>query len=266
MFDLSFKDILALIPSFVYKRLALILTFQVAGLFIGVLLAVLVLGNNCPVCNTKYKWYKKIPILPFIFFFAKCKNCKKRMSVIYLLFPIFTSLSWGLAVRMFWSKSIVYTVAVLILISVCLCIFFNGIKAKPNDRRYLFALILPAVITAFFDVDIEVSLLFHFLALFMAFLLFLNISLISGKIKKINKVNFYDPIFAGIIGFSLGWEKFLFSLTFTVVCIIIALPIIKFKKSCKSLSYGITPFLSIGYIVSLLFGTDIIEYCIERLI
>ncbi len=266
MFDLNLKNILQLIPSFVYKRLVLIFFFQFAGLIIGVVLAVLVLGDRCPECSTKYKWYQKIPILPFIFFFAKCKNCKKRMSFVYLLLPITTSLFWGITVRMFWSKSIIYTVAVLILVSICLCMFFWGIKAKPNDKRYLLALILPAVVTAFFDVDIEVSLLFHFLALFMAFLLFLNISLISGKIKKLNSINFYDPIFAGIIGFSLGWEKFLFSLICTVVCIIIALPIIKLKKSCKNKSYGITPFLSMGYILSLLFGTNIIEICIERLI
>lgn len=51
-------------------------------------------SSHCPNCKHKLKFYELIPVISYIFLLGKCKECKKRISIIYPFFEIITGLAF----------------------------------------------------------------------------------------------------------------------------------------------------------------------------
>lgn len=47
--------------------------------------------SHCPHCKTTIAWYDNIPVLSWILLGAKCRTCKKRISLLYPLIELLTA-------------------------------------------------------------------------------------------------------------------------------------------------------------------------------
>ena len=70
-----------------------------AGSFINVVHFRLPLGKSiiypssrCTKCNCKIRWFDNIPLISWIFLGAKCRSCKKKISITYPLIELTTGL------------------------------------------------------------------------------------------------------------------------------------------------------------------------------
>ena len=52
--------------------------------------------SYCPNCNAKLGFFELIPILSYIFLRGKCKHCGERIRIRYLLFEIFSGITFVL--------------------------------------------------------------------------------------------------------------------------------------------------------------------------
>lgn len=68
------------------------------GSFMNVLINRLAAGekitgrSKCPKCNNQLKWYDLIPIFSFLFLKGKCRNCKEKISLQYMLVESITGI------------------------------------------------------------------------------------------------------------------------------------------------------------------------------
>ena len=42
-------------------------------------------NSHCTRCGHQLKWYELIPIVSYIFLLGKCRNCKEKISIMYLI-------------------------------------------------------------------------------------------------------------------------------------------------------------------------------------
>lgn len=84
----------------------LLIYFFLLGIIIGSFLNVVILRFNtgkttrgrsaCMSCKTKLTWRELIPVFSFLFQKGKCKNCKTKISIQYLLVEISTGILFAL--------------------------------------------------------------------------------------------------------------------------------------------------------------------------
>jgi len=47
-------------------------------------------GSLCPVCNAPIRWYDNVPVLSYIFLWGRCRSCKTKIPIRYLLVELLT--------------------------------------------------------------------------------------------------------------------------------------------------------------------------------
>ena len=45
--------------------------------------------SHCTKCGKQIKWYDLVPVFSYLFLFGKCRNCKEKISIIYIDFGDF---------------------------------------------------------------------------------------------------------------------------------------------------------------------------------
>ena len=49
-------------------------------------------GSHCPKCEKKIPWYDNIPFVSYMFLRGRCRFCKERISLIYLIVELLTAI------------------------------------------------------------------------------------------------------------------------------------------------------------------------------
>ena len=75
--------------------------FQVVGTRLPNNESIISPPSHCTNCNTRLKWYELIPVVSYIFLGGKCKHCKKKISIKYPLYEIFTGICFSLCYIVF---------------------------------------------------------------------------------------------------------------------------------------------------------------------
>lgn len=70
--------------------------------------------SHCEKCGHELKWYELIPILSFIFLGGKCKNCKTKLSWLYLFSEVFCGLLFAIS---FYSFGFSYNLLIALILS-----------------------------------------------------------------------------------------------------------------------------------------------------
>lgn len=219
--------------------------------------------SHCSNCKKVLKWYELIPVLSYIFQLGKCRNCKKHISIKYLLYELLTGICFSLAYIVFGLS--IKIIIPLTLISLLIIVIIS-------DMEYM---IIPDEIIIFGSILLIIEILF--------------INGINGFITSIiNAIMFFGVMYLiKIIGDfvfkkeSLGGGDiklmFMIGLIFNIKTIIviiflasfIALPyaiIVMFTKKEAMVAYG--PFLSLTSIALLLLNLtnisliDLINYMV----
>jgi leader peptidase (prepilin peptidase)/N-methyltransferase len=254
-------------PSFIYPASFLF------GALIGSFLNVCILripegesiaypGSHCPRCGHTVRWYDNIPILSFILLRGQCRHCHSKISWQY---PVVEALTGFLAMACFWKFSHLGIAALWFLAFVCPLLVISFIDLEhfliPDLISIPFigvGLIVRLIIVKFQSPGtVLLDSLYGILA--GAGALFL-IGKTYELIQKREGIGMGDVKLAAMIGAFLGWKAvvFVFVLSSLLGSVIGIFLMIFAKHGLRSqIPYG--PFLSLGAILQLFFGQEILR-------
>ena len=218
--------------------------------------------SHCEKCGHVLAWYELIPIFSFIFLKGKCKNCKTKLSLLYLFSEFFCGLLFAIS---FYSFGFTPELIISIILSSLLII------VTVSDVTYM---IIPDRFIVISGILILLTKL-----IFMGFSVFIN-SLLNGilafvimyLIMKLGDYIFKKETLGGadvklmfLVGISL--DPFL-SLLVIIIASMIALPIslvLLVKEREHAIPFG--PFIMIGTMIVFLTkldGLKIIKFLIGK--
>lgn len=212
-------------------------------------------SSHCMKCGHKLAWYDNIPLFSWLTLGGKCRYCKEKISAQYPIIEATNGILW---------------VAIVLLLglsihSIALCFITSGLLALSviDWRTYEIAngfhvyIGVFAAINLLFDYPNWLSYVIGF---FAVSLLLLAIYLVSGG----RAIGGGDVKLMAACGLFLGWKNVLLSLA--IGCIVGSIVhILRMKLSGANKVLAMGPYLSIGVLVSALFGNQIIAWYIGLL-
>ncbi|MCD6410787.1 prepilin peptidase [bacterium] len=254
-------------------KLFLILLIFIFGLLVGSFLNSVIyrIKNNkkivfdrskCPHCGHILNWFDLLPLLSFILLRGKCRYCQKSISWQYPLVELFTALIFILPLVFpnnflpsdiffagFWQILCYY----FLLSAVLIVIFVFDLKYYFVPDKVLF---LGILISVLFNVLIFRELL---ISKILGALLFSSFFLFQYLISKGKWIGFGDVKLGALLGFVLGWKLSLVNLFLSyLIGAIISIGLIAVQKKTLKSEIPFGPILIIGFLVSLLWGNEII--------
>ncbi|MCJ7772633.1 MAG: A24 family peptidase [Desulfobacterales bacterium] len=213
--------------------------------------------SNCPQCGSPIRFYDNIPILSYIWLKGHCRHCQKRISFRYPfveimggLFALFIYLEYGLTFEALIYYLFIVTLIIITFIDIDHQIIPDVISLPGIPICFLASFALPSV--TFID-----SLIGILAGGGSLFIVLWTYHLITG----VEGMGGGDIKLLAMIGALIGWEGVIFtifisSITGTMVGILIML---RTKKGLK-LAVPFGPFLSIGAILYVFYGSELIRW------
>jgi leader peptidase (prepilin peptidase)/N-methyltransferase len=205
--------------------------------------------SYCPNCNHKLKFLDLIPVLSYIFLGGKCRYCKKKIRIRYLLLEVFSGLVFILIAL---SKGITFESSLIDLIDLTFIYLFitgafiiAGIDKEKKvipDGLIIYELVIDALYMIFknyYHLDLFYNIV-GFLAIpLLLFIINLTINLLY---KDENKLPFGmgDIKYIAVIGLFLGLGRQLIIIVGSILLISIYY-LLKFllgKKNDKEIPFG----------------------------
>jgi len=217
-------------------------------------------GSHCPYCNEPIKAYDNIPIISYLLLKGRCRECKKPISVQYILVEGSTALcSLFLAMRFGPSASyLIYFVFISCLIVITVIdlhhqIIPDVISLPGIGAGLLASLFVPS--TTFLN-----SLLGTVLGGGSLFL----VATVYQWFFKREGMGGGDVKLLAMIGAFLGWKSVILtillgSLSGSVIGLIVM--VLKGRDFKYAIPFG--PFLSLGAVISLFYQNQIISWYLQ---
>jgi len=218
--------------------------------------------SHCDKCGHVLSWYELIPIFSFIFLKGRCRNCKTKLSILYLFSEFFCGVLFAISFYAFgFSPNLVVSIilsSLLIIVTVC-----DTTYMIIPDRFIIISGILILLIKLFF-VGLN-SFLLSLLYGLISFIIMYLIMKLGDYIFKKETLGGADVKLMFIVGICL--EPFL-SLLVIIIASMIALPISLFllvKEKEHAIPFG--PFILIGTMIvylTKLDGVKIVNFLIGK--
>lgn len=210
--------------------------------------------SYCPSCSSLIPWYCNLPLLSYLALRGKCIHCKAVISPIY---PAVELINAVLTLVCFMLYGLSLT-AIFLSIFFSLLIIVSLIDLKHQiipDGLAIAILLLGILNAAYRSVLLHDSALTYIIGLFAASVPLLILGLIypdglgGGDIKLM-----------AAAGLFTGWKLILLALfTGNIAALFYALVLFLLKKAGRKTRVPYGPFLSLGILISLLFGDRLIE-------
>ncbi|MCP3921989.1 MAG: prepilin peptidase, partial [Desulfobacterales bacterium] len=214
-------------------------------------------GSSCTLCNKKIKWYDNIPVISFIFLNRKCRFCNKKITVRYPLIELMTAISYILLYKKFGITYdfFIYVAFFSILIVVSFIDFEHGII--PNIISIPSIPIFIALSLISERIDIVDSLTGSITGFSILFLIFAFYYLLTKK----EGMGIGDVKLIALIGAAVGLKGILFTIFISsIVGTLYGFILMIFNRKGFKSSIPFGPFLSIGAIIYIMSGEEIIEW------
>lgn len=207
--------------------------------------------SHCEKCGHVLSWYEMIPIFSFIFLKGKCRNCKTKLSILYLFSEFFCGVLFAIS---FYSFGFSWNLGIcLILSSLLIIVTVSDITYMIIPDRFIIIssiLILLIKLIGFGLREFLFSLLYGIISFGIMFL-----------IMKFGEYMFKKESLGGAdvkLMFTVGicLEPFL-SLLVIIIASFIALPIslvLLVKEKEHAIPFG--PFIIIGLLIVFLTKLD----------
>jgi leader peptidase (prepilin peptidase)/N-methyltransferase len=237
------------------------------GSFLNVLIYRLPLENSfftpvrssCATCNYQLKWWQNIPVLSYILLKARCYSCKNKISIVYPIVEIITSVVTFILIKKFGFSFNTYLLIGIFYTLIVLSFIDFKYKAVP-DYLLLIVLILVLFLQ---DIFYIYMLIFAGAFILLDFVLTFYIQNIKAKITK-NKdlleqtaLGEGDIPIVAVIGGILGLDLALLAIFLSAIFAI--LPSIYNILKKDDIETPFIPFLVLGLFVSLIFGSEILS-------
>lgn len=249
-----------------------LLVAVVIGLLVGSFLAclknrlddiesILVGRSACPKCRHKLSFLDLFPVFSFVFLRGKCRYCRERISYEYPVIELLTAFITLLVFDHFGVSSISF------LLYICLCLLLVASAADIADKEvHLYLLIVGAILAAIYRLSLDISLsglagvtLGMLTAAIIPFVLFF--------VSKERWMGLGDTFFALWVGAMCGYPNSLSAIAVAFISgAVFGIILLVFKKgNKKSVAVPFGPFLAFGGVVSLIYGSNIIEFYLRLL-
>ena len=258
------------------KMIIIYILVAILGLCVGSFLNVVIyrIPNNmnlaypashCPKCQEKIKWYDNIPVLSYIFLGGKCRHCKEKITVRYLLVEVLNALLWLLSAYVFWKESAVYSIVIMLVSSVLICITFIDIEHLIIFDCFQIMLLILAIIAIFFDKRVNFDS--KLIGIIFGTVFFMIMHAGAKVVLKKDGLGGGDVKLAAICGLLLGFGRgFVAIIIASVMGSVVLLIVNRIRKDKKNQEYPFAPFIVLGVMISLYIGQYICEWYLDLFI
>ena len=217
--------------------------------------------SHCENCNHYLKWYELIPIISYLIQGGKCRKCKAKMPISYILMEICTGILFAVCYHVFGYS--LQLIVALIFVSSLIIIIISDIEYMIILDEVLIIAIFSIIVVDIIDIGLYETTLkvASGLGSFITMIL----------IKKIGDIMFKQESLGGgdiklmfLVGLVIGYPMSVCNIFFaTFIAFPIALFLLIFKKD-NIIPFG--PFLSMAGIILYIWGlnfSDIINFLIN---
>jgi leader peptidase (prepilin peptidase) / N-methyltransferase len=240
--------------------------------------------SRCPQCKKLIPWYDNIPVLSYVILGARCRRCKKKISLRYPLIEalnglisVLLYLKYGLGAQ--WIIYLGFSSALLVLAFIDLDhrilpdpITLNGIWLGVLASVYL-AQPSPLVarLLRFIGLETEnprmIALAASLLGMVIGGGLLWSVAEAYLRLRGIEGMGFGDVKMMAMVGAFLGAPLTLLTIMIgSLLGSVIGLAFIRLASKNREYELPFGTFLSMAGIVSVLYGQDLIRWYIERMI
>lgn len=218
-------------------------------------------GSHCPYCNNKISWYDNIPLISYILLRARCRHCNVKIPLKYFFVELLTAALflflfnyYGLGV-----KFLIYVLFTnLLLIATFVDIRYRIIPDEISLGGIIIGLILSCIFPQAQNVNSHFQgLVFSFIGALCGAAVTYFTGLLGSFIFKKEAMGFGDVKLMAAIGAFLGWKLTLLSFFIAPFFGSFFGIIVLLRKKSHLIPYG--PFLSLGALLSLLYGERILS-------
>lgn len=218
-------------------------------------------ASHCEKCNHQLKWYELIPIISYIIQGGKCRHCKEKLPLSYLLMEICTGILFAVCYHVFGFT--LELISSIIFVSSLIIIIISDIEYMIILDEVLIFAIFGIIIIDIVDVGLyETSL--RVLAGLGSFATMYLVKKVGDIMFKQESLGGGDIKLMFLIGLVIGYPMAICNIFFaTFIAFPIALFLLIFKKD-NIIPFG--PFLSMSGIILYIWGltfSDIITFLIS---
>ncbi len=213
--------------------------------------------SYCPKCRHQISWYDNIPVLSFILLKGKCRHCQKKISWQYPIIELTCAILFALAfdLNVLASASPLKLFFDLFLISSLIVIFVF-------DLRWMMISVKSIYFSAIVLLVLNLFLGFSLGQIFLTTLLGVSFFALQYFITWRKGLGEGDIWIGGLLGIAFpNLEQFILVILLSYIIgglIATILLIFNLKKVGTKLPLGI--FLSLGALITLFFGENIVNY------
>lgn len=211
--------------------------------------------SKCPQCDKHLAWYDNVPLISFIFLKGHCRHCNQQISLRY---PFIELLCAIMTMALYDHQPNLPLFFCLAIIGYLL-IIVSLIDWLSKNIYFDHLALLLAVMMVFLTLSNKLSLSILFGAIiFGGFFLFLRI--IGSYIYKREAVGMGDIQLGAILGMPLAWQDIILTLYITFISASFVGLYQLYQKHQKNAEIALIPFISLGFLISLLYGPQIRDF------
>lgn len=194
--------------------------------------------SYCPNCNHKLGFFELIPVLSYIFLGGKCKNCKQKIRLRYLILEIVSGIAFiclGIVLKINIDNItlfniVIYIFSVLYLTAIILVAGIDN-EWKKVDKRVLAYGIIISIVYMIYLYTINMIDIYKFVSYLMIYLILLLID--TFLLRRFAKESYLNNILIFLTVILIFTEIDVTILTIIVTIIEVILYIVLEKKRRK---------------------------------
>ena len=258
--------------------LSVLVVLLIVGLIVGSFLNVCIYriprkksivfpGSFCPECNVKIKWYDNVPVLSYVLLGGRCRRCKVRIPIRYLLVELLTGYVFAHLYYVFIhcrheSSCILFCYIVLCCALIVSAFIDLKLLIIPDEVTFVcipLALVLSVICPGLHNAEDTLrsftlvgihrldTLIASIIGVFVGGGMIFICSILGKLALRKDAMGFGDAKLMCMVGGFVGW-KLAVAIFFVAPFfgLLMAIPVLVFKKS-KLIPYG--PFLSIATLI-----------------
>lgn len=209
--------------------------------------------SHCMNCGHLLQWYELVPLLSYLFLGGKCRKCKAKISAQY---PLVEALNGTLYVGIFMINGInVDSLLYCLLTSALLVLSIIDFRTYEIPLGINIFILIVGLIHLGFHYTDWVTYVIGFFAVSIP--IFIIILATHGK-----GMGGGDMKLMAVAGLLLGWKSII--LAFLLGCIIGSIiHIVRMKVTKADHVLALGPYLAVGIFISMLWGSNIINWYIN---
>lgn len=240
----------------------------VIGSFLNVCIYRIPLGRSiiwprsfCPFCEHTIRWFDNVPLVSFLFLRRKCRYCARPISWRYFIVELLIALS-GMALLYYFSPGARFFVYWFFTCAVITITFIDIEHQEIPDVISIPGIFAGVVLMTAFRLDGSSAYGASFMNSVLGIIagggsMFL-LGLFGELVFKKEALGGGDVKLMGMIGAFLGWKAVLLTFFLAPVLGVGVGIFMKIRFRREVIAYG--PYLSLGALISLLYGNRILEF------